>query len=242
LPELPVFDNSTDLPRPDQLERLARTDPVGFLNATLLRYRREIHGYYAVLQKQERLSGKVGLVETLDVAFREEPISVLLKWRSASASLVDRTLYVAGANNNQALARGKLLHLIHSRDPYGPDARAASRYPLPEFGLAKGTERTLGAWQAAQGRGNLKAEYLGVRTIAEAGGARCYVLRRICDPPEDDGITVAEVAFDTEYWLQVANVLTGPDGQLVGAYYFRDLVLNPEFPPGQFERAALSRE
>jgi hypothetical protein len=236
------LDGPDDLPSTGQLERLARTDPIGFLRSTLLRYRREVRGYRVVLQKQERLNGKVGPVETLDVCFREEPFSALLKWRGPSVGMADRVLYVAGANNGQILARGKLLHLIHSRDPYSADARAAGRYPLPEFGLAKGTERTLTAWQAAKGRGNLKTEFLGVRTIPEAGGAKCYVLRRTCDPPEDDGIAAAEVAFDTEHWLQVANVLKGPDGQLVGAYYFRDLVLNPDFPPGQFERAALSRD
>ena len=95
---------------PDQLERLARTDPIGFLRATLLRYRREVHGYRVVLQKQERLNGKVGPVETLDVCFREEPFSALLKWRGPSVGMADRVLYVAGANDGQILARGKLLH------------------------------------------------------------------------------------------------------------------------------------
>ena len=31
-------------------------------------------------------------------------------------------------------------------------------------------------------------------------------------------------------------------GRKVGSYYFRDIVLNPEFPPGQFERAALTKD
>src|SRR5437764_1302308 len=78
-----------------------------------------------------------------------------------------------------------------------------------------------------------------VRAVPEAGGAECYVLRRTCDPPEEDGVVTVEIAVDTEHWLQVANVLTAAGGRRVGAYYFRDLVLNPEFPPGQFEKAAL---
>jgi hypothetical protein len=234
--------DAADLPTPGQLERLARSDVIAFLRACLARYQRDVHGYRATLQKQERLGGKLGPVEVLDVAFREEPFSVLLRWRGPSAGLHDRVLYAAGQNGGQALARGKILGLVHSRDPYSPDARAAGRYPLPEFGLRWGTVRTLTAWQAAQGRGNLQVEYLGKRRVAEAGNAECYVLRRSMDPPEDDGVAVAEVAFDTEHWLQVANVLTAPGGGLVAAYYFRDIVLNPEFPPGQFERAALTRD
>jgi hypothetical protein len=241
-PEPPVLDTAATLPSPAQLEELARTDPIAFLRAGLLRYRREVHGYRAVLQKQERLGGQLGPVETVHVWFREEPFSVLLKWRGPSAGLADGALYVAGANGGQALARGKYLHLIHSRDSYSADARNAGRYALPEFGLAKGTERTLSAWQAAQCRGTLTVEYLGVRPVPEAGGVPCHVLRRTCDPPEDDGVAIAEVAFDTAHWLQVANVLTGPGGRPVAAYYFRDLVLNPEFPPGQFDRAALARD
>ena len=236
------LDPNAPLPSPDELEKLARTDPVAFLRACLLRFRREVLGYRATLQKQDRLHGKLGPVEIIDVYEREQPFSVLLRWRSPPAGLVDRALYVAGQNGGKALARGKYLHIIHARDPYGPDARDAGRYPLPEFGMGMATERTLVAWHAAQRRGNLKAEYLGVRPVPEAGGVTCYVLRRTCDPPEEDGIACVEVAFDTDHWLQVANTLTGADGQIVGAYYFRDVVLNPEFPPDLFTRAALTRD
>ncbi len=237
-----TLDPDAPLPTSAQLESLARTDAVAFLRACLLRYRREVHGYRAVLRKQERLAGKLGPEEVLDVWFQEKPFRVLLKWTTPPAGLADRALYAADANGGQALARGKYLHFIHSRDPYSADARNAGRYALPEFGLAKGTERTLVAWQAAQGRGDLRVEYLGVRPVPEAGGVRCYVLRRTCDPPEDDGVSVVEAAFDTEHWLQVGNRLTGPDGGLVASYYFHVLEVNPHFPPGTFERAALTRD
>jgi hypothetical protein len=78
--------------------------------------------------------------------------------------------------------------------------------------------------------------------VAEAGNVKSYVLRRTCDPPEEDGIVTVEVAFDIEHWLQVGNVLTAGGNKLVAAYYFRDLEPNPKFPPDQFDRAALSRD
>ena len=61
-PESPVLDTTADLPTPSQLEYLARTDPVSFLRACLLRYRKEVHGYECTLIKSERLNGKLGPV------------------------------------------------------------------------------------------------------------------------------------------------------------------------------------
>jgi hypothetical protein len=241
-PESPVLDTSAQLPPPDQLETLARTDPVAFLRTCLLRYRKEVRGYRATLAKMERINGKVGRVETIAVAFQEDPFSVLLAWKTPPAGMADRALYVAGQNGGKALARGKLLHLVHHRDPYSADAMAAGRYALPEFGIAKGMERTLAAWQAAAAHGSLKVEYMGIRPVSEAGGVSCYVLRRTCDPPEEDGLVRVETCFDTLHWLQVGNLLTAAGDQPIAAYYFRDLVLNPDFPPDQFEAAAVKRD
>ena len=140
-PEPPALDPSAALPPAAKLESLARTNPIGFLKACLLRYRREVQGYRATLLKQERLNGKLGPWELLGVEFREQPFSVLLTWQSSPAGMADRALYVAGQNGGKALARGKILHLIHHRDPYSADAINASRIALPEFGMAKGTER-----------------------------------------------------------------------------------------------------
>ncbi len=238
-PESPVLDTSVPLPSVDKLESLARTDPIGFLKDCLIRYRKEVHGYYATLQKQERLSGRLGPVETIRVAFREEPLSVLMAWTSPPAGMADRALYVAGQNGGKALARGKIMHLIHHRDPYSADAKNASRYALPEFGIAKGTERSLAAMERAKSHGTLKVEYLGIRPVAEAGNVPCYVLRRTCNPPEEDGITVVEYDVDTSHWLQVGTALTAAGDQPVASYYFRDVQLNPTFPPNQFDPKAV---
>ena len=243
----PVTNGDDALPTPAEMEKLGRTDALAFLRSCIRRYEKEVRGYTAVLEKQEFLNGKLGPVEVVEVAFREEPFSVFMKWKTPPAGRADRALYVEGANDGKTLARpagraARFLVGIVTRDSDGPDARSAGRYPLPEFGLKKGTERTLAAWSAAQKRGVLKVEYLGVRAIAEVGKKDCHVLRRTCDPPEEEGIVSVEVAFDTEHWLQVANVLTAERSRRVGAYYFRDIVLNPEFPPGQFERTALMKD
>jgi outer membrane lipoprotein-sorting protein len=119
---------------------------------------------------------------------------------------------------------------------------SAGRYALPEFGIAKGMERTLAAWEHAAARGALKVDYHGVQPVAEAGGVPCYTLKRKCEPPEEDGLTMVVTCFDTEHWLQVGNVLTGANDQRIAAYYFRDVVLNPDFPPDQFDASAVKRD
>jgi hypothetical protein len=239
--ESPQLDTSEQLPSPERLAALAQNDPVAFLRACLLRYRKEVHGYRALLVKQERLNGKVGPIETIAVTFREEPFSVLLAWKTPPAGMADRALYVAGQNSGKALARGKLMHIVHHRDPYSPDAMAAGRYAMPDFGIAKGTERTLAAWQAAQDRGSLKVEYLGIRTVREVGDVPCHVLRRTCNPPEEEGLVTVETCFDTTHWLQVGNSLTTAGDSRIAAYYFRDLILNADFAPTQFDAAALKQ-
>lgn len=236
------------LPTRERLEELARTDPVAFLRACTLRYHREVHGYQAVLSKQELLNGKLYPLETVEVWFRDDPYSVLLRWRGDCAGRADRALYVRGANDDKTLARPKnraarmVVGDVVARDTDGPDARAAGRYSLREFGLRKGTERTLAAWEAARNRGNLFVEYLGIKPVAECGGRECYILRRSCKPAEEDGVVSVEVAFDTQTWLQIGNVLTADGGKRIAAYHFRDVVINPTFAPDQFERAALTRD
>jgi hypothetical protein len=247
LAEAETTGNDDALPTPVEMEKLARTDPLAFLRACIRRYDKDVRGYTTTLEKQEFLSGKLQPVEVVEVAFREEPFSVLMKWTTPPVGRADRALYVEGANDGKTLARpagraARFLVGVVARDSDGPDARSAGRYPLPEFGLKKGTERTLAAWTAAKKRGVLKYEFVGLRAIAEAGKKECYVLRRTCDPPEEEGIVSVEVAIDTEHWLQVANVLTAERGRKVGSYYFRDIVLNPEFPPDQFDRAALTKD
>jgi hypothetical protein len=238
-PVAPDIDTKAALPSAAEMESLARTHPVAFLRACLSRYRREVHGYICILDKQERLNGKLGPVETINVGFREEPFSALLLWQTPPAGMADRALYVAGQNGGKALARGKFLHMINPCEPYSAAAMSASRYALPEFGMAKGTERSLAAWERAAKQGKLKVEYLGIRPAAEAGGVPCYVLRRTCDTPEEDGVVTVEVNIDAANWLQVGNVLTAAGGDRIAAYYFRNVALNPNFPANQFEPKAL---
>lgn len=243
-PLLEVKDDGAPLPDAAGMEKLAREDPLAFLENCLKRYDREVQGYTLIMHKQERIKGKLQRSEEIAVQFREKPFSVLFDWKEG-ARLAQKVLYVRGENNDMLVVQPTgLASLVGTveRDPNGPDAKQSGRYPLTEFGLKIATERTLGAWAAAKKRGDLRVEYLGTRKIKEAGDRVCYVLRRTGYPQaEEDGVTEFTAYFDKDTWLQVGSVAKGEQGRIIGEYFFRDVKLNPDFPKDTFTRENLKR-
>ena len=110
-----------------------------------------------------------------------------------------------------------------------------------QFGFLKAAERVIHAWDQAKAESRLHVEFAGVQSVAEAGGRPCYLFRRTINPPSDDGLAGVLVGLDRDSWLQIVNVLTDADGKTMAAYYFRDVVVNPAFPPDQFEPVALAK-
>jgi hypothetical protein len=239
-PEPAADDDGSPLPDAAGFERLARTDPVAVMRASLRRYDRDVKGYRCTFVKQERLGGKLQRTEVVDVSFRENPFSVLFDWREG-AQLAAKVLYVKGQNNDQLLVkpagwRGRLVSVV-AREPEGADAKESSRYPMTQFGIKKGTQRAAAAWGAAQKEGSLKYEYRGKRKIAEAGDRVCHVLHRFgYRQPEEDGITEATLYYDADTWLQIGSTLKGAQGQLIGDYW-----IDPEFATDAFTRAAIAK-
>ena len=239
-----VQDDGGALPDNATMTRLAKDDPIRFLENCLKRCDREAHGYRCTLVKQERLGGKLQRSEVIAVAFRETPFSARLDWKEG-ARLAQRVLYVKGENDNMLVVKpaglASLVGVV-KREPEGPDARNSGRYPLTEFGIKVGMERTLGSWERARKDGAFRVEYLGERKVPEVGGRRCWVLKRTgYRQPEEDGITELTTYFDQETWLQVGSVVKGARGEVIGAYYFRDVQLNPKFPADTFTVEAIKR-
>lgn len=241
-------DDGSPLPSPERFAELARTDPVALLDACLRRGRRELHGYRATLVKRETIAGENYPEEEIAVALRFDPYAVRFAWKRG-ARQADRCLYVA-ERGDRVLVRptSRLAGLVSNfrrdnlfeRPLSDPLVRSASRYAITESHLLAASERSWSAWSRAQRRGRLFVDYQGVQSVPEVGGRPCHVLVRTCDPPAEEGLVTLWVAIDAERWLQVGTRLTKPAG-LIGYYYFRDLELNPSFPPETFTRAGLTR-
>lgn len=242
-----VADRGGKLPTDAEMEQLARTDPMDFLETCIRRYQREVQGYKAVLQKQERIDGILNEVEVIDVCFREKPYSVLMIWqKGARLGGPERSLYVEGQNDDKLLARpfGALARFaagdVVMRDVNGPDARKSSRYTMAQAGMKNANERTLTQLSDLLKRGEVKIEYTGVQKLKEAGDRPCYAFRTTMTRPDAEGVARGAFYYDQATWLQVGSVLEREDGSVIGAYYFRAIELNPKFKDGQFDRAALT--
>ena len=164
------------VPTPAEFEELLKRDPVAALDASLARFKRDVRGYQCILQKQECLGGKLGKVEIIRHAVREEPYAVYMFWEQGAGSAA-ATLYVRGENGGRM--KVKTTYFIEANtDPNGLLARASSRYSIEDAGIYHGTLRTWRAWKAARERGELSVDYLGRQKVPELGNRECFVIRR----------------------------------------------------------------
>ncbi len=255
------------LPSQAEFDALARTDPVALLDACRRRAA-QLHGYRATLSKHERVAGRLHDAEVIRTAVRAEPYAVLMIWEQGAPEVLgtatEGVLFVAGQNNGKmkvwrpsARLLPKLLD-VHPTDVHSP-ARGQSRYAVTEGGLLHASERTYRAWSEAREQGRLFWRYDGTRPVPGAGGRVCHLVTRTCDPPTIDPFLMSEkhveprgdriadasrtvtIMIDVETWLQVGTHIEGVEGQLVAEYLFRDIELNPQFPPDQFKPSAFRK-
>ncbi|MCZ2340724.1 MAG: DUF1571 domain-containing protein [Bacteroidales bacterium] len=244
--------------------RLAQTDPLAMLSAAIRRYREEIHGYTARLDKQERVGGTLYAPEVIQLAVRDTPYAVRMTWEKGARSVlfapVEGVLYADGENggNIKVWRPTSFLKFVDS-GPNDSTARGASRYSITEAGLASALERTYRAWSEADRVHDLQWKYVATRPVPECGGRVCHIIHRTCSRPEldpfrmseprpdatqrpDEAFTSITLMFDAETWLQIGSRLERADQQLVACYYFRDIVFNPEFPADTFTPASFQKK
>ena len=239
-------------------------DPVRFLEQARDRVRAGVKGYRAVLHKRERIRGKLHGAEVVHISVRARPYAVRLRWysggRDVLGSPVEGLVYSAGTNNGRLTVwrPSATLSFLRYLDvlPTDDAARQAARYAVTEASLAHAAERTARVWRAAAEAGTLKYDYAGVRRDAAVGGRPCHVFTRYSDPPRVDSFLLDEpepsaadhpadaaasvsVWVDVETGLQLGSELKRADGELVGAYFFTDLELNPAFRADEFVREGL---
>src|SRR5260370_1107069 len=95
-----VADDGKALPKEAAMVRLARTDPIAFLENCIRRYDREVKGYRCILVKQERIKDKLQPTEEVACDFQEKPFSVRMIWKKGAGEAA-RVLYVKGENKDR---------------------------------------------------------------------------------------------------------------------------------------------
>lgn len=260
-------DSASDLPSAEEFARLAQTDPVRMLSVCLSRYTREANGFRGTLEKQEQVNGTAHPAEVIKVSVREKPVAVAMRWVSGARPDIFgiRTVGVAYREEDadglmQTWRPEARIFRERRLDPKDRMfARTAARYCITEAGLLPTMLRTYDAWSQHQQTGELRFTYHGVQQVAKLNDRPCHVIERQCPrrevdsfarneaPPTDpkvierDGYDRVTIYIDSELWLQTGTVLRQSDGTLIGAYYFRDLELNPSFLPDEFTLEGLKR-
>jgi hypothetical protein len=202
---------------------------------------------------------------------KKTAIEVMMRWTEGAKSVLFVGTVTRSLFSERPRAEGGLdgEMLTEPAGPLGsvkPNisvARQQSRYCMRDAGLYRSMLRTHQAWKACQEAGEFQFEYLGKKPVEKAGGRECHVIKRLCPRTETDsfelggtassdpkaiaaeGFTEVTISIDAERWLQVGSELyrTEPDGArvLVGAYFFRDVELNPTVPPDTFTVAGLKK-
>ncbi len=239
-----------------QFAKLMQADPLAALDTSIATYERDIQTLRGVFQKQERIRGKLNPMEVIRFSLREEPFAVAMFWEQGAGTAA-ATIFARGENEGSMLVWVRKL-FVQSVNPRGVIPRGSARYSIEGFGLKQSTERTLKAWREQHQLGRLQVEYLGEKTVPETGNRRCFVMKRYCSTPEIDAYAAGEsdavteaneadafstvtVYIDCETRLQLGTELHRADGELAGAYWFRDLEPNPQFTAETFTRAAFKR-
>lgn len=267
----PEFTPSGDeLPTNEAFAELCRTDVLAALEMGLTRYAREVKSYRVTLTKRERIGGELHPEEVVRVSIAHEPLRVRMDWQKGARKtlgfLTVGALYAEGQHGNQTKVwrPDAILDKTPSVDPLGKDfrqsVRSAARYTIIESAFDKSMLRTLTAWRAAQKRGEAKPVYVGLEKREELGGRMVHVIRRACPVPEVDSFSLSEepskdpvkikndghsevtILLDAESWLQTGTHLKRADGETTATYFFRDLDLNPTFPPDTFTVEGLKKK
>jgi hypothetical protein len=162
-----------------------------------------------------------------------------MKW--LKGGIASEALYVSGENDGKMLVKFLPFLPVLSKGLDDTQVKNSGRYGIDEFGMQMGIERTVREWREARAENKLNVKYEGIYLVPEVGNVPCYKLHRTGNT-DPEGIADVILYIDTEHWLQVGSILRGEKHQLIGEYFFRDIQLNPDFPPGHFGRELLNKK
>ncbi|MSQ97296.1 MAG: DUF1571 domain-containing protein [Gemmataceae bacterium] len=125
-----------------------------------------VKDYSCIMVSQERVGGKLGETNMMQMKVKAAPFSVWMKWIAPDKSKNQEVAFVAGKNNNKMKVKSNLLVIkavgFLSIAPDDPRVLERSRHTILEAGIGNSIEQNLRHWQLARQAGKSKA------TISEA--------------------------------------------------------------------------
>jgi len=212
---------------PQEMERLAKSDPLEFLRLALKWHDDRAADYSCRFLKIENIGGELRRPETMLMKFRVKPFSVYVKW-IAGVSKGQEVIYVDGVNDDKAYVHpsGLLGFLFRkvSIDPLSKTALKHSRRPITMAGMGNMLRLVIPQCEAAKASGDLKLTYEGLRT---EGGRPAYLFKRVLPNKNNYPCDVLLIYIDCEYFLCVRTDAWDWNGGLLSHYSYNDLMINP---------------
>jgi len=243
-PDMTVL-NGTGGSVADAIKRMAREGPLDLLREAQKRYHNTVVDYTCTFRKRENLDGQLTKVQGAKIKFRQKNESVYMHWTENPAK-ARRVIYVKGKWTKKgqpaalcepegAIARAivpSILMPIH-----GPEAKAASRRTIDQFGFARALDLILKYSLVAQKRGELELRYVGEGTVDDRS---TYVFERVLPYTGVDGEYPDRVLvyhLDTERLVPVMCASYADDAKktLLGQYEYTDVRLNEGLTDADFE-------
>lgn len=224
----------------DPFERLVRTDPLSALIEARERLIRESRDYVCTFVKQEMVGSRIRAEQELDIKFRPEPFSVVMKW-VRNPGLAQRAIYVKGKwidedatdpeLREQAVCQPvKLLSIFTKslKQPiHGTMAKRAARRSIDEFGFKRALDLLIQYCETAQSRGELSLEFLGETHF---DGRPVWLVRRHLPYTGEGGMypdRTADVFIDQEHYIPIAVYCYSDESRepenLLGKYEYRNV-------------------
>lgn len=178
---------TSDLSRLDKIRELAKTDHLALLKMSKAELEQRNYGNYTcTFVKQERMKGKLGEEQHINVKFMEKPHSVAMLW-TKNAPVADALVYVDGKfknskNRSQMVVRpkNKFLQKLTGgsvlRIPDGRDALKNTLRPCTMFGFRNGINSLIEVYQAANDKKESTEKFGG---FTKVDGRDCIVLIRL---------------------------------------------------------------
>ncbi|MDD4888751.1 MAG: DUF1571 domain-containing protein [Phycisphaerae bacterium] len=223
--------------------KLAKEDPVKFFNFALENYHKSYRNYTCRLTKQERLGGRLGEVQVVDIKFKEAPFSVLMVWQENPAR-GDKMLYV----EDPRIAADKWMMFIHpsgaigrlirvvERRPDDPEVLKSSLRSINEAGFLRGMESLRKVYSQAQRNGHLiESSYLGTGVV---DGRPTFALKRVLPNDHDYPAKTTIVEIDQEYLVPVHVKGTNWQDQPLCEYTYSNIKFNTDLKDSDFTRKA----
>lgn len=211
-----------------------------------------IRDYTCTMIRRERIAGKLGSYEFIDVKLRHEqtsggevttPFSVYLHFNKPARVEGREALYVAGRNAGKVFVKRGGQRMSYLSSFIKPDSRLAmreNRYPITEIGFKRMVERLIEEIEKDLQYGECQVQFFTNAKVGDRTCTRVEVVhpverdhfsfhRAVVFVDEQDKLPVGYAAF---YWPEEP----GGEPRLLEEYIFTDIRLNVGLNDEDFDR------